>query len=131
MSDVLKFALPLLLALIGGGGGVWQYMQARTSKQLGVAQNDNERESTTVTGFRDLVEALTAEVQRLREDRDEDAQRISRIEQEMTRERDLRWSAIQHIRRLYAWIGFYVSEPAPPPVPEDLAAHVNLPKEHL
>lgn len=72
MSEWITLGASVLISLVGGGGGVWALMQARTSKRLGVEQNHIEKESTTVTGFRQLVESLTAEVERLREDRDED-----------------------------------------------------------
>ena len=72
MGEWITLGASVLISLVGGGGGVWAFMQARTSKRLGVEQNHIEKESTTVTGFRQLVESLTGEVSRLREDRDED-----------------------------------------------------------
>jgi hypothetical protein len=76
MSDdtiqVLTIVVPGIIALVGGGGGVWTFMQARTTRLLGGKQHENERESVTVTGLKDLASMLRSEVDSLREDRDED-----------------------------------------------------------
>lgn len=85
MGEVLTIAVPVIISLVGGGGGVWAFYQARVSKQLGVRQNDIEASANATTGFRDLVTALTTEVGRLREDRDEDRARIV----DLTRAQDI------------------------------------------
>lgn len=87
LTQALTIVVPVIISLVGGGGGVWAFMQARTSKQLGVRQNDLERESTTVTGFRQLVESLTGEVDRLREDRDEDRREMCALRESQAEDR--------------------------------------------
>lgn len=69
---VLTIVVPVIISLVGGGGGVWAFMQARTTRLLGGKQNENERESVTVTGLKELASMLRSEVDSLREDRDED-----------------------------------------------------------
>lgn len=127
MSDVLTFALPLLAILIGGGG-LGAFMQARTSKKLGVQQNENEKESVAVTGLKGLAEALTADVAQLREDRAEDRKQIDelyldmgklRVEQEELKRQNNNFHAvilavIEMLRR------------NPPPRHADILEHILL-----
>ena len=83
MSDdtiqVLTIVIPGIISLVGGGGGVWAFMQARTTRLLGGKQNENERESVTVTGLKELASMLRSEVDSLREDRDEEPQAPVRL----------------------------------------------------
>lgn len=114
------------LGVLFGGGTIAAIVQAIVSHKKGVRDADLARDQSVIAGFRDLAEQLRKEVDRLKAAREEDSARIDRIEQEIKRERNTKWIAIQHIRNLYAWITQHI-DADPPPVPDDLAAHITIP----
>lgn len=120
-SDVVT----LIVALFGGGG-VAAVVTAITSWRKGVREVDVRKEQNALAGFQALAESLRAEIDRLKTARAEDRERLDRIEQQIAVERDLRWTAIQHIRALYAWITQHMPGADPPAVPEDLAPHIII-----
>lgn len=77
----------VVIALFGGGG-ISAIVGSVLSHRARVRSSDVEQDQNPLTGFRELVADLRTEVTRLREDRDEDRQRIERIEQQIKVERD-------------------------------------------
>lgn len=114
------------LGVLFGGGTIAAVVQAIVSHKKGIRDADLARDQSAIAGFKDLAEQLRKEVDRLKAAREEDSARIDRIEQEIKRERNTKWIAIQHIRNLYAWITRHI-DTDPPPVPEDLAPHITIP----
>lgn len=122
-------AIVTLLVAVFGGGTVAAVVQGIVSHRKGVRDADVARDQTAIAGFRDLAEELRKEVDRLKAARAEDSARIDRIEQQIAVERDLKWSAIQYIRALHAWITHHLPGTELPPVPEDLAPHIHIPRK--
>lgn len=120
-------AILTLLVAVFGGGTAAAIIQGIVSHRRGVRDADVARDQNAIQGFRELTESLRGEVERLRADREEDRARIDRIEAQISVERDLKWSAIQHIRALYSWITHHITGVDPPEVPQDLAPHVVIP----
>jgi hypothetical protein len=125
-DDLLAQLLPVAVAMLGGGGAVAAWIQARHSHRVGVRQRHIESEQNALSGFRDLALSLREEIGRLRVEAAEDRARIDAIEAEIAAERDLRRSAIRHIRHLYAWIAEHLPGVRPPRVPAELAELVRL-----
>lgn len=109
-----------VIAALSSGGGLVAGLRAWSDHRKGVRESDAEQSETALDGFRSLVADLRTEV-------DRQATRIDRIERQITVERDLRWSAIQYVRTLLAWVSTHVPAHSPPPVPADLAEHVIYP----
>ena len=122
-SEVILAAI----AALTSGGGIVAGLRTWSDHRKGVRESDAERSETALDGFRSLVADLRTEVDRLKQDREQDRGRIDRIERQITVERDLRWSAIQYVRTLLAWVSTHVPAQSPPPVPADLAEHVIYP----
>lgn len=108
-----------IVALSGGGGLVAAY-RAWVDKRKGA-------QDATMDGFRSVIGTLREEVDRLKQDREQDRARIDRVERQIAVERDLKWLSIQHIRSLYAWIAQHMPGAAPPPVPDPLTEHITYP----
>lgn len=139
MSDTAQIIIAVLstLGTIGAGAGV-HFVQARKSREAGVKSEDVQSQPPATTPdlldvFRSLIEDLSAEIQRLREDQLEDREqiRLTRADLKATREeisaeRTLRQSAIEYIRRLHHWIAAHMPGTDPPAVPHDLAPHVHV-----
>lgn len=121
-----EIVVAVIVALSGGGGLVAAY-RAWQDHRKGVREADAQQTSTAIDGFRSLVESLRSEVDRLKQDREQDKARIDRIEQQITVERDLKWLAIQHIRALNTWIAHHLPGAAPPAPPDALAEHIVYP----
>lgn len=120
----------VIVAASGTGGVVALY-------RVWVDHRKGARDAT-MKGFQEVIDSLQEEVQRLKEarkddreqarrDREEDRARLSRVEQQIAVERDLKWLSIQHIRSLYAWIAHHLPGVAPPAVPDALAEHITYP----
>lgn len=107
----------LIVALSGTGGIVAGY-RALQDKRRGA-------QDATMAGFQSVIDTLREEVDRLKSDRSDDRARLERVEQQITVERDLRWSAIQYVRILLAWVALHIPDASPPSVPHDLADHVT------
>lgn len=122
-------AIVTLLVAVFGGGTVAAIVQGIVSHRKGVRDADVARDQTAIAGFRDLAEELRKEVDRLKAARAEDSARIDRIEAQITVERDLKWSAITYIRHLHVWITQHIAGVEPPPVPDDLAQHIHIPRK--
>lgn len=116
-------------------GGVVALLRVWTDHKKGARD-------ATMKGFQEVIDSLQEEVRRLkdsraddreqaRKEREEDRARLSRVEKQITVERDLKWLSIQHIRSLYAWIALHLPGSAPPAVPDALAAHVGYPSSPL
>lgn len=121
-----EVVVAVIVALSGGGGVVAAY-RAWQDHRKGVRESDAQETTTAIDGFRSLVESLRSEVDRLKQDREQDRARIDRIEHQITVERDLKWLAIQHIRALHAWIAHHLPGVAPPAPPDALADHIIYP----
>lgn len=122
-------AIVTLLVAIFGGGTAAAIIQGIVSHQKGVRDADVAKDQNAIQGFRELTESLRSEVDRLKAAREADSARIDRIEQEISQERTAKWSAIQHIRVLYAWIMQHIPGLDPPTVPDDLAPYVIIPRK--
>lgn len=109
-----------IVALSSGGGLVALY-RAWGDKKRGA-------QDATMQGFKSVIDTLREEVDRLKEDRAEDRERIDRVERQIKIERDTKWIAIQHIRALYSWITQHIPGVDPPVVPDELATHIIIPK---
>lgn len=118
-------AATIIIALTSGGG-VTAVVTAITSWRKSVREIDVNKEQNALAGFQARAESLRAEIERLKAGRDEDRERIDRIEKEICRERDLRWVAVQRIRSLYAWITQHMPGADPPAVPDELAPDIIL-----
>ena len=105
------------IVAVSGGGGLVALFRAWQDHKKGARD-------ATMTGFEKVITTLREEVDRLKEDRTADRARIERIEAQITVERDLRWSAIQYVRVLLAWVSQHLPGVTPPSVPVDLAEHV-------
>lgn len=112
------------LGVLFGGGTLAAVVQAVVSHKKGVRDADVARDQTAIAGFKDLAEELRKEVDRLKQAREEDRARLDRIEEQIKTERNMKWTAIQHIRNLHAWIVQHVPGAEPPAVPDELAPHV-------
>lgn len=121
----------IILGAVFGSGGVVAGWNAWQSHRAGVRSADVQQEANAIQGFQQLTQSLREEVARLSADRDEDRARIDRIEQQITVERDAKWSAIQYIRSLHTWIIAHIPATAGPipPVPDDLAPHIKPPRK--
>lgn len=119
-----------IVAASGTGGVVALY-------RVWVDHKKGARDAT-MKGFQEVIDSLQEEVRRLKEsrkedreqarrEREEDQARLSRVENQIAVERDLKWLSIQHIRSLYAWIALHLPGSAPPQVPDALAEHVVYP----
>lgn len=120
------------LGVLFGGGTIAAIVQAVVSHKKGIRDADVASDQIAIAGFKDLAEELRKEVDRLKQAREEGRARLDRIEEQIKTERNTKWAAIQHIRNLYAWITQHIRDVDPPPVPQDLAAHVIIPsrKDH-
>lgn len=132
----------VLIAIIGAVGVIGAptlaaIIQARKSRRAGV--KDEHIQEAGITGdLRALVEVLSGEIDRLREDQTEDREQIRQTRQELRETRDeiaserrLRNSAIEYIRLLHSWIGHWLPGVDPPAVPKDIAPHIIItPKEN-
>lgn len=119
--DTSQVLIAALVALSGGGGLV-AGIRAWQDKKKGAQE-------TTLEGFRSVIGTLREEVDRLKQDRESDRARIDRVEQQIAVERDLRWSAIQYVRILLAWVSQHLPGVDPPAVPNDLADHITVPRK--
>lgn len=117
------------LGVLFGGGTIAAVVQAVVSHKKGVRDADVARDQTVIAGFKDLAEELRKEVDRLKQAREEDRARLDRIEEQIKTERNVKWTAIQHIRNLYAWIVQHAPGAEPPAVPDVLAPHVIPPRK--
>lgn len=117
------------IVALSSGGGLVAFYRARQDKKKGVREADAAEATSAIDGFRALVTDLRSEVDRLKKDRALDSERIDQIEKQISVERDLRWSAIQYVRILLAWVTQHVPEEQPPAVPHDLADHVAVPRK--
>lgn len=126
MSPTATLIAALITALFGGGG-IAAVINSLASRKKGVTDAAVAKDQTAIAGFRDLAEDLRKEIDRLKTARAEDRERLDRIERQIAVERDLKWTAIQHIRSLYAWITHHIPGVDPPAVPEELAPHVIIP----
>lgn len=136
MSDTAQIIIAVLstLGTIGAGAGI-HLVQARKSRDAGVKSEDVQSQPPTpdpLDVFRSLIEDLSTEIQRLREDQLEDREqiRLTRADLKATREeisaeREVKWAAVAYIRRLHDWIAIRIQgSDDMPPVPEALASHV-------
>ena len=119
-----------LIAATGTGGVVAFY-------RVWVDHKKGARDAT-MKGFQEVIDSLQEEILRLKEsrrddreqafrEREEDRARLTRVEKQITVERDLKWLSIQHIRSLYAWIALHLPGSAPPAVPDALSEHIIYP----
>lgn len=115
------------IAALTSGGGIVAGLRTWSDHRKGVRESDAEQSETALDGFRSLVADLRTEVDRLKQDREQDRGRIDRIERQITLERDLRWSAIQYVRVLLGWVAQVLPDATPPSVPDALADHVVYP----
>lgn len=128
MSDtaaVIGTAITTLGVIVGVA--IRQWVQLRISKREGVDSEDVQAQPPAVPpdpveGWERLVERLEARTTRLE-------QRLGEVEEEIKVERGLRWSAIHYIRRLHDWIAQYMPGHAPPPVPDELAPYLIIPRK--
>lgn len=101
-------------------------LQLRKSRQAGVTSADVQAQpaapapATPADSWRELVQSLQERLDKLDE-------RLERVETDLKIERDMRWLAIQHLRRLYSWIADHMPGHQPPPPPADLAPYIVLP----
>lgn len=94
------------------------------------APEDSEPEQvdlSVVSNLTQVIQSMETQISRLSDKVDKSDARIEKIETEIEVERSLKWTAIQHIRNLYAWIARQMPGADVPDVPEDLAPHVVVP----
>ena len=114
----------IAVAIIRQGG------QARDSKREGV-DGDAVPTAPPATPPPDSAASWERLVQRLEDRITRLDERIEKVEEEIKVERDLRWLAIQHLRRLYSWIAEHLPGHAPPEPPPELAPYIIIPgKDH-
>lgn len=138
MSDTTQIIIAVIstLGTILAGAGI-HFVQARKSRSVGVKSEDVQSQPPSMTpdpldALRSVIEGLSDEIQRLREDQVEDREQIRQTRadlkatrEEISVERTLRQSAIEYIKRLHAWIAAHMPGTDPPAVPHDLAPHVH------
>lgn len=107
------------IVALSGGGGIVALYRAWGDKKRGA-------QDATMQGFKSVIDTLREEVDRLKQDREQDRARIDRVERQIKVERDTKWIAIQHIRALYSWITQHIPGVDPPTVPDELAPHVII-----
>lgn len=117
------------LGMLFGGGTIAAIVQAVVSHKKGIRDADVASDQIAIAGFKDLAEELRKEVDRLKQAREEDAERIDRIEEQIEVERDAKWAAVVYIRRLHDWIAQHMPGSTPPPPPEGLADHITIPRK--
>ncbi|MGP5098409.1 hypothetical protein ACTXJ1_10355 [Brachybacterium alimentarium] len=122
-------AVVAVIGVLFGGGTIAAVVQGIVSHKKGVRDADVAKDQTAIQGFKDLAESLRTEVDRLKAAREADSARIDRIEVQIAVERDLKWTAIQHIRSLYSWITQNITGVDPPAVPDELAPHIIVPRK--
>lgn len=122
-------AVVAVIGVLFGGGTIAAIVQGIVSHKKGVRDADVAKDQTAIQGFKDLAESLRTEVDRLKAAREADSARIDRIEVQIAVERDLKWTAIQHIRSLYSWITQNITGVDPPAVPDELAPHIIVPRK--
>lgn len=126
-------AVVTIIVGLFGGGTVATIINGIRDRRKGVDEAKIAHERNALDGFRELTDDLREEISRLRESRDADAQaneaRFKRIEAEIAVERDLKWTAIQHIRSLYSWIAQHLPGSDPPPPPDALSSHITYPRK--
>ena len=104
MSDTAQIIIAVLstLGTIGAGAGV-HFVQARKSRDAGVKSEDVQSQPSATTPdpldvFRSLVADLSAEIQRLREDRDEDRAEIAALRTDQKRDRAAHQDGMREMR---------------------------------
>lgn len=123
MSDQIWVAVISTIGVLGVPI-IIHTVQLRKSRQVGVKSEDVQAQPAAAPapgdGWDRLVRSLEARVVKLEQGQE-------KLEQELSLERDLRWLAIQYIRRLHSWIAAHMPSGEPPPPPADLAPYIILP----
>lgn len=120
MSDAAA-VITTAMTILGGIVLAWvgHIFQMRRSKKDGVESEDVQTQPPLADpheGWRAYVAGLKA--------------RAEYAEQELERERSLRWAAIHYCRRLLEWVTRKFPGAAPPPVPDRLSDYVSIPEDH-
>lgn len=130
----------LLFAVIGivvGGGGIGAILQARESRRRGVTEAHVASQQLALTTLDTTVKALQSEVERLREDREEDRRaldELGRSNRLMDAERQATRAAVRDIAGALAEYIAWLEAGTGPPAPHSLTflldrLHQLLPEE--
>lgn len=124
----------IILASLGGAGGIAAVITSIASWRKGVREQDVTEDQTALQGYKDLAAEyktdLAALKTEMRETQAANTERFSRIEAELSQERDMKWDAIRYIRRLHEWIADRIPAAGKiPPVPTSLEKHIPPPRD--
>lgn len=125
-------AIVTALIALFGGGTIAAAIQGIVSHRKGVRDSDITEDQNALQGYKDLASeyktdlaALKAE---MRDTQQANTERFTRIEAELSQERDMKWDAIRYIRRLHEWIADRMPAAGKiPPVPVSLEKHITPP----
>ena len=128
----------IILASIGGLGGLAAVITSIASWRKGVREQTVTEDQSALEGYKDLAEerrkdlvqykADMAELRAEMKAKDEENEtRFGRIESELSVERSTRWAAVQYARDLVALIARRLPGVSIPIPPDSLADHIIIP----
>lgn len=126
-----------IVGIVFGGGGIGVFLQYRESKRRGVTESHVASQQLALQTLDTTVKALQSEVERLREDREEDRRALDdlgRTNRQMDAERRATRAAVRDIARALAEYIEWLEAGTGPPAPHSLTAllhrlHQLLPEE--
>lgn len=130
----------IILASLGGAGGIAAVITSIASWRKGVREQDVTEDQTALQGYKDLAEERRQDLAQYKADmaelraemRAKDVEndsRFERIEAELSQERSTRWAAVQYARDLVSLILRLLPGTSIPAPPDSLADHIVIPRK--